>query len=242
MRITRIYQSTSLAIGQEVVLDKDASHHLAKVLRIKIGSPLSMFNGEPKFFHGIVREISKSAVVVSIESVELVATESPLKTHLGQVLSRGDRMDFAIQKATELGVTEITPLFSERCEVKIPADKIEKKRLHWQQVAISACEQSFRTLPPIIHKPRTVESWISDLDTEVKCVLHHRSEESLPKEKSIKSAGLLIGPEGGLSESEILAAIGKGFQALTIGPRVLRTETAPIVALTLFQHYWGDAT
>ena len=130
MRISRVYYPDKIELQQTVELDQNASHHLSKVLRVKVGDQVILFNGDPYFYHGSILEISRQFVRVSVASKESAATESPLHTHIGQVLSRGDRMDYAIQKAVELGVTEMTPLWSERCEVKIHKDKLEKKRLH----------------------------------------------------------------------------------------------------------------
>ncbi len=166
--------------------------------------------------------------------------ESPLRTHLGQALSRGERMDWAIQKAVELGVSEITPLFTERCEVKLQGERADKRQAHWQQIAVSACEQCGRSSVPVIHPPMALHDWLSALQVDVRLVLHHRTEQDLQSLPAPESAALLIGPEGGLSAGEIAQAEQAGFHAARFGPRVLRTETAPVVALTMLQHLWGD--
>jgi 16S rRNA (uracil1498-N3)-methyltransferase len=152
-------------------------------------------------------------------------------------------MDWIVQKATELGVSEITPLFSERTEVKLNGGRLEKKLRHWQQVSISACEQCQRNLVPSINPALTLDQWLSQ-DTgnaeQLKLVLHHRSDKSLAQHQPPKSACLLVGPEGGLSDNEISRAMDNGFAALTLGPRVMRTETAPLAAISIMQSVWGD--
>jgi 16S rRNA (uracil1498-N3)-methyltransferase len=150
-------------------------------------------------------------------------------------------MDWIMQKATELGVSEITPLFTERCEVKLSGDRLDKKVGHWQQVAISACEQSQRNRVPQINKPLKLDQWQTHCDSSLKLVLHHRTESRLADmPQPSGQIALLVGPEGGLSEREIEQAIAQDFQALALGPRVLRTETAPLAAISILQSLWGD--
>ncbi|MRI31550.1 16S rRNA (uracil(1498)-N(3))-methyltransferase [Endozoicomonas sp. OPT23] len=240
MRNPRIYTPQPLAVNQVVELTDSAANHVGKVLRMNPEEPLVLFNGEDSSFQGKITEVSKKTVSVVLESEIESATSSPLKIHLGQTLSRGERMDYAIQKATEMGVTEITPLFSERCEVKLKADRLEKRLNHWQQVAISACEQCGLNRVPVIHPPKSVSDWAKEQQSELKFVLHHRTEKKLEGFDQPKSVSLMIGPEGGLTADEIVMAEGQGFNALALGPRVLRTETAPITAVTLMQYLWGD--
>ena len=199
-----------------------------------------MFNGEGAAWQAAIVAVTKKAVVVQLESPVLSQTDSPLPVHLGQSLSRGERMDYAIQKATEAGVTAITPLFSERCEVKLNAERQEKRLKHWQQVAISACEQCGRNILPVIYPAMSVDQWIAGQSSELKLVLHHRTEQKLQGYQAPSSVSLLVGPEGGLTADEIALAEGQGFNALALGPRVFRTETAPVVALSLLQYFWGD--
>ena len=165
--------------------------------------------------------------------------ESPLAIHLGQGLSRGERMDWAIQKATELGVSEITPIMSERCEVRLKDERAEKRLSHWRQVAISACEQCGRSRVPVIHPPVLLSDWIKTTEADLKLVLHPVSEPLASHAKPGRLA-FLIGPEGGLTDNEIEQAQASGFQPARLGPRVLRTETAPVVALAVAQQLWGD--
>ena len=149
-------------------------------------------------------------------------------------------MDWAIQKAVELGVNEITPLFTERCEVKLQGERADKRQAHWQQVAVSACEQCGRSVVPTIHPPTALRDWLSPLQADLKLVLHHRTNQDLDALPRPQSMALLIGPEGGLSSDEIQQAETSGFVAARFGPRVLRTETAPVVALSMAQQRWGD--
>lgn len=239
MRVSRFYLDRSLSAGA-VVLDGDVAHYIGRVLRLAPGAPVQIFNGSGQEWPGEISAVSKREVSVHLQAPVDGTPESPLRTHLGQALSRGERMDWAIQKAVELGVSEITPLFTERCEVKLQGERADKRQNHWQQIAISACEQCGRSVVPLIHPPASLQDWMTDLHAEVKLVLHHRTEQDLGSLRQPASAALLIGPEGGLSASEIEQAERAGFHAACFGPRVLRTETAPVVALTLLQHLWGD--
>lgn len=240
MKAPRIYTDQSLTDQHAIDLNENASSHVGRVLRMKAGDALRVFNGEGGQWLGQIEAVSKKTVTVQLREFMAENNESPLQTHLGQVLSRGERMDYAIQKATEMGVTQITPLFSERCEVKLQGDRIEKRLAHWQQIAISACEQCGRNIVPIINSPQKVSQWIIERDEELKFVLHHRTEKQLTGFDMPCSVALFIGPEGGLTAQEIEQAQEHQFYPLSLGPRVLRTETAPIAVLALLQHYWGD--
>ena len=143
-----------------MALCEDAANHAGKVLRMQAGEALELFNGDGNNYAAVIIEVGKKQLVVDIQSSSANPVESPLKLHLGQGISRGDRMDFAIQKAVELGVSEITPLFTERCGVKLDADRLEKKREQWQKIVISACEQSGRSVVPPVHQPVTLEKWL----------------------------------------------------------------------------------
>jgi 16S rRNA (uracil1498-N3)-methyltransferase len=242
MREIRVFTNQRLATGEDITLDALSSRHLATVLRLKSGDHVSIFNGQGGEFLATLMDCNSKRVTASIISFTDVERESPLHIHLGIGMSRGDRMDWVIQKATEVGVTEITPLYTERTEVKLKGDRAEKKLRHWQQICISACEQSYRNKIPNIHSPIALNQWISAVNTEKKLVLHHRSQHKLSVlgEQQPSSLALLIGPEGGLNNQEIEAAEKAGYAPLALGPRVLRTETAPIVAISLLQSIWGD--
>lgn len=239
MRVSRFYCNQPLASG-ELGLDGDLAHYISRVLRLGAGAPVQLFNGSGQEWPGTVLEAGKRQVRLRLDQPLDGQPESPLHTHLGQVMSRGERMDWAIQKAVELGVNEITPLLSERCEVKLQGERADKRQSHWQQVAISACEQCGRSRVPVVHAPQPLEAWLDGLAAELKLVLHHRTEQSLISLDKPASLALLIGPEGGLSSGEIAQAETRGFIAASFGPRVLRTETAPVVALSVCQHLWGD--
>ena len=240
MRNPRIFSDQPLQAASTIELSESAANHVGRVLRMQPGEPLVLFNGQGGAWQGTVTNVSKKAVTVTLQAAIVGDAQSPLVIELGQTLSRGERMDYAIQKATEAGVTAITPLWSERCEVKLHADRLDKRLRHWQQVAISACEQCGRNIVPTIHPPQTVEQWLASRNTDLGFVLHHRTEQKLSGFEPPQSVSLLIGPEGGLTAAEIALAEHHQFHALALGPRVLRTETAPVVAIALMQYLWGD--
>ncbi len=240
MKNPRIFSDQRMDAGESIELTDSAANHVGRVLRMRAGDTLVLFNGTGGAFQSTVENITKKTVQVVLERKLQESSESFLKIELGQTLSRGERMDYAIQKATEVGVTEITPLYSERCEVKLNADRLEKRMKHWQQVAISACEQCGRNIVPVIHPPVKLQTWLESRTTRLKFVLHHRTEKKLEGYETPESVSLLIGPEGGLTADEIHQAEVSGFSPLALGPRVLRTETAPVAAISLMQYLWGD--
>lgn len=239
MRTSRFYSPAPLASGERE-LDGDLAHYIGRVLRLAPGAPVQLFDGSGQEWPGELLEAGKRSVRVRLDAPQAGLPESPLRVHLGQVMSRGERMDWAIQKAVELGVSEITPLSSERCEVRLQGERADKRQSHWQQIAISACEQCGRSQVPLVHAPQALDSWLDGLQTDLKLVLHHRTEQSLASLDRPASLALLIGPEGGLNAAEIARAEASGFKAARFGPRVLRTETAPVVALSVCQQLWGD--
>lgn len=240
MRAPRIYTEQPLQIGSTIALEAQASHHLGKVLRAAVGDPLRLFNGDGCEYAAEIIAIDKKSVTVQVQRADRVERESPLAIHLGLGISRGERMEFALQKATELGVAAITPLITERSGVRLAGERADKKSAHWRAVIISACEQSGRCDLPQLHETMNLTNWLSGAKGERKFVLHHRSAQRLDGAMRPASADLLIGPEGGLTAEEIAAAEAVGFAALSLGPRVLRTETAPLAALSILQHVWGD--
>ncbi len=241
MRVTRVFTDQPLAAHTEVALGRDAARHLVTVLRLTPGDRVSLFNGQGGEYPGEILEASPKGVTVRTGERDNDDRESPLITRLGIGLSRGDRFDWVLQKAAELGVTEIVPLYTERTEVKLKPDREAKKQRHWRQVIVSACEQCGRNRLPELHPPRNLADWLAT-EAELKLVLHHRTQRTLSELRLLSpaSVAVLIGPEGGLSEAEIQTAADRGFDSLALGPRVLRTETAPVVALGLFQSLWGD--
>ncbi|TNE76686.1 MAG: 16S rRNA (uracil(1498)-N(3))-methyltransferase [Gammaproteobacteria bacterium] len=242
MREIRVFTDQPLAPGMNVTLEDSVARHLGAVLRLQPGDPVTLFNGTGGEYPATLSRCSGKRVSATIVEFIDADRESPLQIHLGIGLSRGDRMDWAIQKATEAGVSEITPLLTERTEVKLKGDRADKKQRHWQQICASACEQCYRNRLPRLNEPATLSHWLSQAEAEKRFVLHHRGNQSLSHLRSqhISSVALLIGPEGGLSTAEIEAAIHSGFEPLTLGPRVFRTETAPVVAISVLQSLWGD--
>jgi 16S rRNA (uracil1498-N3)-methyltransferase len=213
---------------------------MLNVLRLKTGAELVVFNGKGGEYRATVTNTARKNLTLGVGRFEDVSRESPLRTHLALGLSKGDRFDRAIQKATELGVTEITPLFTERTEVKLNQGRIEKKQQHWQQICIHACEQSGRTIIPSIHNPLKLDEFLGKENHSLKIILHTQSETVLSASPNPGSVSLLVGPEGGFSEEEIQRSCAAGYIQHNLGPRVLRTETAPVAALGLIQSLWGD--
>ncbi len=240
MRVPRIHTHQSLTSGGRLALEAGPSQHLARALRMGEGDELTLFDGTGGEYAATISEVTKKSVWVEIGDFRDTEVESPLAVELGIAVSRGERMDWVVQKATELGVTRISPLFSERTEVRLKGERAEKKRQHWQQIAISACEQSGRNRVPDVAALVPLNQWLSTVQASRRFVLHHRAEPDSADSAIPDSVALLIGPEGGLSAEEITAAGQANFEALQLGPRVLRTETAPLVALTLLQSRWGD--
>ena len=241
MRIPRVYSPQTMAIGDCIELEAGAARHLTSALRMTSGQLITLFNGQGGEYTAELVEAKKGKASVRITEFDQTDRESSLSIHLAIGISRGERMDWIIQKATELGVSKITPLFTERCEVKLSGDRLDKKVGHWQQVAISACEQSQRNRVPQINKPLKLDQWQMNCEASLKLVLHHRANQSLSDMRQPTGPiALLIGSEGGLSEREIEQAISLDFSPLALGPRVLRTETAPLAAISILQSLWGD--
>jgi 16S rRNA (uracil1498-N3)-methyltransferase len=241
MRTSRIYVDMPLQAGCVLSLPAEAAHHLVVVLRAKVGQPVTLFNNTGIEAQCEITRADKKQLEVRVDALDRVERESPLRIHLAIGISRGERMDFVLQKSTELGVHSITPLFCERTEVKLAEDRLQKKVGQWQKIIIGACEQSGRAILPVLHAPTSMDLCLKEDASAQRFVLHHRSDNTLAQqqEKPV-SVLLLVGPEGGLSDSEICQAQQAGCEALTLGSRVLRTETAPLAALSVLQYRWGD--
>jgi len=243
---TRIYQNSDFAINETMKLSDDAFGHIVRVLRLTEGDTIALFNGnEPYQYIGKLVDVKKKQASVAIIRQEMVKNESPLNVHLGQGISRGDRMDFTLQKSVELGVNKVTPLFTERCGVKLSGERLAKKHEQWQKIVISACEQSGRCIVPEVAEPMHMQDWLKQKTCALKLNLHPKAEHSimtLPMETADEDqrVRLLIGPEGGLSDEEINQANEAGFRDILLGPRVLRTETAALTAITALQCRFGD--
>lgn len=236
----RVFYSQPISLQQTVELDDVAFGHLIRVLRLGDGDTIRVFNGDGHEYAAQLCNVGKKRASASITAILKTDQQLPLTLQLGQVISKGDRMDFTIQKATELGVSDITPLWSERCEVKLKGERLEKKLEHWRRVAISACEQSGRNVIPTIHTPQHFSDWCQQCHAELKLTLHPHKQKPLHEYQPPKSLALLVGPEGGFSEAEVAQSLALNFNGLTLGPRVLRTETAALAALSVFQFQWGD--
>lgn len=241
MRIPRIYHPDILTADQEVLLSADAANHLSNVLRLKTGHPLVLFNGDDNEYSAQLIEVAKRKVVALIEAKLSISVESPLPIHLGQGISRGDRMELVIQKAVELGVTEITPIITDRCTVKLNPQRWEKKLQQWQKIAVAACEQCGRNTLPKLHPPMPLVDWTRQSTQQLRVTLHPKAETSFRHIRVPKQGvRLLIGPEGGFTEAEVYATEQAGFNTVQLGPRVLRTETAALAAITVLQSIYGD--
>ena len=241
MRRIRIYTRQPLSSGDIVELETDAAHHLVQVLRLKPGQLVVLFNGDGHEFGANLVATGKRSARLQLLQRSEVEPEPPLAIHLGLGLSRGERMDLAVQKSVELGVQAITPLFTEHCGVRLSPQRLERRLSHWRAIAISACEQSGRCRLPTLEPPVLLSCWLAQPGTESGIMLDHRSPTSLAQiPRPAGRVRLLVGPEGGLSEQERLLARNKGFSAARLGPRVLRTETAPLAAIAAVQMLWGD--
>ena len=243
MRIPRVFHGAPLAGLTRVELDLAAAHHLLMVLRLKPGDAVILFDGSGQEFDARVEIPQRNTAWVTIQGARSPAVESPLQVTLAQGISRGERMDYTVQKAVELGVAHIIPVFTERSVVKLDADKALARQEHWQAVATGACEQSGRVQVPQVDLPLKLDAFLAaKRDAGSKLLLDPlggktTSEISKPADGR---AMLLVGPEGGLSEKEVALATHVGFTGLKLGPRILRTETAALVALSLLQSKWGD--
>ncbi|NOI26097.1 16S rRNA (uracil(1498)-N(3))-methyltransferase [Vibrio mediterranei] len=241
MRIPRIYHPEPIHALGTLALSEDAAGHVGRVLRMKEGQEVLLFDGSGHEFPATITQIGKKNVDVDIQEKVSASIESPLDLHLGQVISRGDKMEFTIQKSVELGVNTITPLISERCGVKLDAKRFEKKLQQWQKIAISACEQCGRNTIPEIRQIMSLEQWCAEPSEALKLNLHPRAKYSINTlPEPVTKVRLLIGPEGGLSAQEIEMTEQYQFEETLLGPRVLRTETAALTAITALQVRFGD--
>ena len=232
----RFYIEADLTVDTTVELTETVFHHWVKVLRAQVGETATLFNGQGGEYHVELVEVAKKSAAVQVLQFNPSNRTPHFTALLGQVMSKGDRMDYAIQKAVELGVSEIQLLTSERCEMRLKYDRDQKKLDHWQGIAIAACEQCGLNIVPKVLAPLSLEKWLeSDLPT-TKLVLAPNKDEVDVLADADPQFALLIGPEGGLSEAEISTANEKGFVNWCIGERVLRTETAPVVALSILNY------
>lgn len=248
MRVTRIHIDEALAEGGRVLLDATASNHLLRVLRLRVGAPVVVFNGRGGEYHAVIDSADQGKAALRIGSHDPVERESPLRITLAQGVSRGERMDYTLQKSVELGVDRIIPLTTEFSQVRLDGARLERRMAHWSGVIGSACEQSGRTRLPVLEAQQALLPWLAALTPTpadpaptLRLVLDPRGEAGLTGlVRHPARLTLLIGPEGGLSAGEIAAARAAGFIGLRLGPRILRTETAAVAALAALQALLGD--
>ncbi|MCZ6560350.1 MAG: 16S rRNA (uracil(1498)-N(3))-methyltransferase [Gammaproteobacteria bacterium] len=245
MRLSRIYHDQPLAGSTRATLGKSASRHLVRVLRLGVGARVIVFDGSGAEYPAIISEIGDARVAVALAEPHYPKIESPIDITLAQGLVRGERMDLILQKATELGVRRIIPVAMERCVTRLSQNRLEKRMRHWDGVVIGACEQSGRTVLPVIETMQGSAELIdnsSESEYALRLLLQADSATGINDTEQPPTGRILlwVGPEGGFAESESSAAIAKGFSPLRMGPRVLRTETAGLVALSLLQTRFGD--
>lgn len=242
MRLNRIFCPGPLDEGLETALPAAGAYHIARVLRMREGAPLVVFDGAGGEYRAEIARVEGGAVTVRLSERTSGTAESPLKITLVQGISRGERMDWTLQKATELGVNAIAPVLTARSVVRLDEKQAAKKQDHWRGIVIGACEQCGRTHVPAVGTPKTLRNYLSSVKKEgLRLVLSPSAPGSLAGLASVPAkVELLIGPEGGLDDDEIGAARNAGFTPVRLGPRVLRTETAAVVALSVLQALWGD--
>ena len=242
----RFYTDVPLAIGVGIQLSESAAGHAIRALRLNVGDSAIVFNGDGFDYTCTLTEIKKNAVFAIINSAKKIANESHLNITLLQAISSGDRMDFTIQKAVELGVTSIQPFMSQRSVVKLSSERAEKRTEHWQNIAIAACEQSGRAVVPKVYAPLSVSQLFAQFNTltetsACKITLAPNATSQLKSmQKPTGTIYVLIGAEGGLTDDEISISITHGFQSIQLGTRILRTETAAVAAIAAIQTLWGD--
>ena len=241
MRIPRLFIFDNINLNDEYILDRDQSHYLKNVLRLKTSMNVRLFNGSGYEHLGMIKKVNKDRVSVIVLSKEKKNNESPLKVNFIIAISKSSKFDYLIQKLTELGVSSIIPIHSERSEIKIRSKDQSKKIEHWEKIAISACQQCDRDRPPKIHGIGTFSSIVTVRSENIKFILEPSANSALSSSSiEMEEICMLSGPEGGFSPKELLLADEHGFKPVSLGPRILRTETAPIVALSTAQSKWGD--
>lgn len=239
--MTRIHLPPPLQAGAELPLPEEAFRHLVQVLRLREGETFIAFCGDGAEYEATLTQVAKRNAMLKLGERREVDRESPLQLTLAQCVSKGDRMDYTVQKAVELGVQRILPLLSARSVVKLDGERWEKKLEHWRGVIVSACEQSGRTRIPELAAVQPLERWLADCsESGLRLTLDPLAAQGIAALPATTSATLLIGPEGGLAENEIRQAAAAGFRGLRAGPRILRTETAGLAVLAALQARFGD--
>ena len=242
MRLTRVYVDAPLAAGTRVTLEGGAARHVTRVLRLRVGEALTVFNGSGGEYAASIEQSQGGRVAVAVGEQRAIERESPLALTLAQGVSRGERMDLVVQKATELGVSGLVPVLTERSVVRLTAQQADRRLNHWRAIAVAACEQSGRNRLPAIAAAVPLKDFLrSGTDGVTRLLLSPGAGATLADvPRPVTAVTVLIGPEGGLAQAEQEAAVAAGFKPVRLGPRVLRTETAAIAALTLLQREFGD--
>jgi 16S rRNA (uracil1498-N3)-methyltransferase len=242
MRVNRIYCEGPLKTDAELALPSAGAYHVTRVLRMREGAPLRVFDGTGSEFPAEIIRVEGDTVSVRLGNQAQATPESPLRITLVQGISRSERMDWTLQKATELGVAAIAPVLTARSVVRLDSKQVEKKQAHWRGIVIGACEQCGRARVPAVGAAMSLRDYLTNVRKDgMRLVLSPSAPGSLAGIASLPSkVDLLIGPEGGLDDDELVAAQKAGFMPVRLGPRVLRTETAAVVALTVLQALWGD--
>ena len=241
MRVPRFFSPVALVEGHEVALDRSAAQHAVAVLRLAVGAPLTLFDGTGGEHPATLVQADRSGARARVGARRAVEREPPFPLVLGQALAKGERMDLVVQKATELGATALAPLFTERSEVRLDAERAAKRVAHWQGVVRAACEQCGRNRLPEVATPQPLEAFLAGAPSAALRLLlapDGAAPRDLPR-PGAAGVVLLVGPEGGLSEAEAARAAAAGFVGASLGPRVLRTETAALAALATVQAVWG---
>ena len=238
----RLYISQPLSGNKELTVEGEQAHYLSRVLRLKPGSNVTLFDGSGSEYPSVVVAAKRQSVLLQTGQRVSRDAESHLPLRLIQGISRGERMDFVVQKATELGVQQISPVLSEYSVVKLKAERAQKRMQHWNKIAQSACEQCGRNKIPIIDEPIALHELLQRVELAAcNLMLNPSAAVSLQHiDKAESAVNLLIGPEGGLSDAEIEFATNAGFTSVSLGPRVMRTETAALAAVAIIQALWGD--
>ncbi|MGR6034153.1 MAG: 16S rRNA (uracil(1498)-N(3))-methyltransferase [Candidatus Nitrosoglobus sp.] len=242
MRIPRIYSSLPLSVDSTVALDERSLPYVVQVLRLRLGAELCLFDGQGTEYQAVLEVVERRRAKARILGQIKRNVESMLRITLGQGISRGERMDYALQKAVELGVSRIVPLSTKHSAINFSSERAEKRLRHWQGVVISACEQCGRNYIPPVDSPQSLTDFLGTHHEGLKVLLDPKSNRPLKELPSPldKRLTLLIGPEGGLNETEIKQAQQADFTGVRLGPRILRTETATVAALASLQLLWGD--
>lgn len=241
MRKMRFFYPGDLSMHATVELDPELSHYINRVLRLKIDSEIFLFNNTNCEYQAIIANVARNRINVLITGQRLDAQSTPLNITLAQVLAKGEKMDLIIQKATELGVSTVVPLFSVRTVIRNVAERVENKLEHWQKIAIAACAQSWRNNLPVIHAPQQLQSWLPTTSNGNNIILTpHTTQRRLRDLPPQQQYTILVGPEGGFSDEEVNLAIASNFIPVTLGSRILRTETAGLASIAAIQAMYGD--